>query len=284
MRSTHTPAGRIGARVRTYPRARILTSGGSRGRRSRPWGGRARGSGPGCCACCRRRSARPVSCVAGDRRQLPPSCAPSPRPAARCRASARRPSARADLALGDPADVVLVEPLRDARRLAQVAVVGLDEVDGVGHRAARGGCPNQSSVRCHASAAPRRRGTTRARRSGTRARRPRSGRSRSSTGACVERGAQLLDLLDRDRLPSWSPNSPSHGVCSRRRLADERRELREPLVHDAAAVEADRGTERRGAGAARNVTRPPKQKPDDADLAVGEARRAGGGRASRRGP
>ena len=36
----------------------VTRCGAVRGRRSRPWGGRARGSGRGCCACCRRRSAR----------------------------------------------------------------------------------------------------------------------------------------------------------------------------------------------------------------------------------
>ena len=94
-----------------------------RGRRSRRPAARARGSGRGCCACCRRRSARtrsartttPASrsCMCDElvRRRLDAVPAPHDH------------RDRADLALGDPADVVLVEPRRDPRRFAQITAV-----------------------------------------------------------------------------------------------------------------------------------------------------------------
>ena len=78
-------------------------------------------------------------------------------------------------------------------------------------------------------------------------------------GRGVQGGAELFDVLDRDR-PSWSPNSPSHGVCRRGRAFDEGRELREAAGDDATAVEADRGTER-ASQRDHEVTRPPKQNP-----------------------
>ena len=186
---------------------------------------------------------------------------------------------RADLALGDPADVVLVVPGRDPRRLAQVAVD-----PAAGTRSCRG---LQVAVEPVEGARPGvvgrgRRGSSGARRRRTRAPRPRTGRSRSGPGAATS-AVRSASTSSTGIEPSSSPNRPSHGVAQRRALADERRELREPGRDDPAAVEADRGTER---PARRGEERDPaaEAEPDDADRRRRRGRASRGGRTSRRGP
>ncbi len=110
---------------RKPPEATAALSGAGRGRRSRPWAGRARGSGRGCCACARRGSL--AEHVGAHACQVRPPCGPG---VGRRLGAVPAPDDHrggADLALRDPADVVLVEPRRDAGRLAEVAARVLGE-------------------------------------------------------------------------------------------------------------------------------------------------------------
>ena len=90
-----------------------------------------------------------------------------------------------------------------------------------------------------------------------------------------ERGAQLLDVVDRDRpvevaeqaeprrLQRRARGRPAPGTAGSGRSRCRRRRSRPPR-------------RARARGATRNETRPPKQKPDEADLRVGEAAPRGG--------
>ena len=132
-----------------------------------------------------------------------------------------------------------MEPGRDARGLAEIAVVGPDEI---GHAGFPRCWSNHASVRVHASAE-----------AGGVERRPLVAvepvlrafvaDDLGRDAGCDERGAQCFDVLDRDA-PIGVAEESQPWSLELSRVLHERRELREPARDDATAVEPDGRAER----------------------------------------